>query len=169
VGTTEIHYANSVHGIATHRDVFINVLRDVATMDFMREVRRVMRHHSPAWKGETRSVTVVESTNVAAVSDEVRAETVAVTKEFTSLAAVVVIEGSGFAAAMVRTLIAGIYAVQRQPYPYKIAGTVPEGARWLLDKTADRARAAVSASELIAAVETARRALGAQSQGGRSA
>ena len=57
--------------------------------------------------------------------------TTALSKGFSLLGSAIVIEGSGFAAATTRTVIAGVYLLTKKPYPHKICSTVAEGATWL--------------------------------------
>jgi hypothetical protein len=154
--TREIALADEVCAIAIVGDVFITVLHLPSTLESMRAIRRVATRHAQVWKGTSRSMTVIEPRAIVAnTSEEVRTETAAMTRDFTTAANAVVVEGSGFGVAAVRTLLAGVYLVQRVPYPYKIVSTPAEGVRWLLDKT-PQFGATVTSADLIDTIERAR-------------
>ncbi len=69
-----------------------------------------------------------------------------------------VVEGTGFAAAAVRSALTLISLVARYPYPQKIFSTVSEGSRWIagLDGGNASERATVSERELDALIESMR-------------
>jgi hypothetical protein len=140
--------------VASCGRVFINVFRLAATMEVVIEVRRHVERHWRVWPDRVVSITVIEPSAGSPPPADVRAQTSALTREYKSTAAIV-IEGNGFRAAAMRTVISGMYLFSRQTYPYKILGTVAEGARWIESAAGEGLRATV----IERAVETAREAI----------
>ena len=103
------------------------------------------------------SLTVLEVSAAQSAPKELREESSKLMREFQSQGAAIIVEGTGFRAATIRTLIAGLYLLQRTGYPHKIAATVADGVEWLLP-TLKRAGVAstMSAGELVSAVESTR-------------
>ena len=85
-----------------------------------------------------------------------RDETAAITRDYPSIAAAIVIEGAGFRAAAVRAVVAAIYLVSRSPYPHRIVESVEDGARWLRQLAERAGHARVTPGEIVEAVAAAR-------------
>jgi hypothetical protein len=146
--------------ICTYGNLFVTVLSTASTMSRLRDIRRPAADHHGRWPGDVRSMNVVESTSVivSRMTDEVRAESAALTKDFSSNATAFVVEGGGFSAAAVRALLAGFYFVARPKSPHRIEATVEAGADWLLRRT-PTSTVPMTTDEVLAAVDAARREL----------
>lgn len=126
----EILHANEGLAIGNLNGVYINVVRKPSNLDDLSHIRRTLEVHFKKYQ-KVMSMAVIEPHAAQSPGKEVREETSALTRDFKSLAAAIVIEGDGFRAAASRTLIATIYLVSRPGYPHKICATVDDGANWL--------------------------------------
>jgi hypothetical protein len=152
-------FADEGCAIATCGNVFVNVMREAQTLPRLRELRRHIVRHVAVWGANTISISVLEPGATANTPKEVRDETAAITRDYQSIAAAIVIEGSGFRAAALRAVVAAIYLVSHSPYPHKIVETVFDGARWLVEQAGRAGQRHVSAADIAAAVSVARAAL----------
>jgi hypothetical protein len=151
-----VWYADAGCAVATRGNLFVNVMREAQTLERLREVRRHIERHVAAWGEHTISISVLEPGATAQAPREVRDETAAITRDYRSIAAAIVIEGSGFRAAAVRAVVAAIYLVSRSPYPHRIVESVDDGARWLRQMAERAGHARVGAVEIVEAVAAAR-------------
>ncbi|HZS41711.1 MAG TPA: hypothetical protein VFF06_33000 [Polyangia bacterium] len=156
VPAANVWFADTGCAIATRGNLFVNVMREAQTLERLREVRRHIERHVAAWGTNTISISVLEPGATAAAPKEVRDETAAITRDYGSIAAAIVIEGSGFRAAAVRAVVAAIYLVSHSPYPHKIVESVDDGARWLRQMAERAGQARVGALEIVDAVAAAR-------------
>ncbi len=159
---TKVLYADAGTAVAVCGNVFVNVMREAQTLARLRELRRHIERHVQRWGADTLSISVLEPGATAETPKDVRDETAAITRDYPSIAAAIVIEGSGFRAAAIRAVLATIYLVSRSPYPHRIVDSVFAGARWLVEQATRRELAHVTAADIEAAVATARAALHAR-------
>ena len=151
----ELHFADDMHAIGSIGIVFINIVRKPANLEMLKETRRQVQRHFRRWNMKSVALSVLEPSAAQALPKEVRDETAALTTDFPSLAAAVVIEGTGFRAAATRTAMAGLFLLSRPKYPQKVCGSVGDGAGWLV---ATRPEIGVSAEAMVKAVELTRSA-----------
>jgi hypothetical protein len=156
MGNAVIHYSDGGIAVATAANAFICVFREPATLPRLVEVRRAIGTHTRKWGHDTVSLSVLEPSAAASVPKDVRDETGAITRDYPSIAAAIVIEGSGFRAAAVRSVLAAIYLVARSPYPHKICEDIDVAARWLLGHAAGAGHAHFTPAGLRGAAEAAR-------------
>lgn len=126
-----IDYADAGLSIAFEGPLLANVLRQPLTLDRARALYRAAQKAFDLYKGKAASITIVEPSAASSQPPEVRDVTTKLSKDFVLLGSAIVIEGSGFAAATARTVIAGIYLLSKRPYPNKICASVAEGASFL--------------------------------------
>src|SRR5256885_1210629 len=91
-----VSYADAGMSVATCENLFICVFRQPNTLERLREVRRAIEKHVALHGERTLSISVVEPSAAAMVPKDVREAATALTRDFPSIAAAVVIEGSGF-------------------------------------------------------------------------
>lgn len=156
MATPEILLIDDGCTIAMQGNAFVAFTGTASTMARLREIRRYAAQHTNRWKNDTRSVSVILPGIPMTVSEEVRAEVAALTKEFSSLATAMVIEGDGFAPATMRTLMAGIYLIVRPKNPHKIFSQCDDAVRWLLATTATTSKVPMTPQELEGAIVGAR-------------
>lgn len=155
----ELHYADERHAIGNVGIVFVNVIRHPSTVEMIRETRRHVQRHFRRWNGRSVAVSVLEPTAAQAVPKQVRDESAALAGEFKSLAAAIVIEGSGFRAAAVRTAIASMFLLARPPFPHKVFGNLSDGAGWVLTTGGRLEPVGASSEDIVRAVALVRGAL----------
>jgi hypothetical protein len=156
---TKVLYADAGNAVAVCGNVFVNVMREAQTLERLRELRRHIERHVARWGDRTLSISVLEPGATAETPKDVRDETAAITREYPSIAAAIVIEGKGFRAAAIRAVLAAIYLVSRSPYPHRIVDSVLFGARWLVEQAEQQGLREVSAADIDLAVAKARAAL----------
>jgi hypothetical protein len=156
---TKVLYADTGNAVAVCGNVFVNVMREAQTLERLRELRRHIERHVARWGDRTLSISVLEPGATAETPKDVRDETAAITREYPSIAAVIVIEGKGFRAAAIRAVLAAIYLVSRSPYPHRIVDSVFFGARWLVEQGERHNLHEANALDIEIAVEKARAAL----------
>ena len=158
----ELHFADQAFAVSSVGNGFVNVLRKPATIEMIEEIRRQVQRHYRRTGGVTVALSVLEPGAAQSVPRDVRENGAKLTTDFPSLAAATVIEGSGFRAAATRSAVTTMFLFARPPYPYKVFGSLDEGAAWVV-ATGQKGNAAltVSAADLLRAVERARRAIAA--------
>jgi hypothetical protein len=148
-------HADDGIAIASLGPVFLSVLRKPLTMAGIARLRELSRHMQRLHGAEYGSLAVLEPGTATDVTADVRDASAKFANEFSILGAAITIEGSGFRPAATRTLIATVYLLNKPKYPYKICGTVAEGAGWLVQKFPTLA----AADEIIKAAEASRSAI----------
>jgi hypothetical protein len=93
------------------------------------------------------------------VSKEVRDAATALTRDFPSIAAAIVIEGSGFRNATLRAALSALYLLARSPYPHKFVESVARAAVWLVGEAARAESRLLTAADIGATVASAREAM----------
>ena len=156
-----VHYHDSGCAVATCGNLFICVFRDPSTLERLTHIRRAIERHAAHFGADTISISVLEPSAASSVPKEVRDETAALTRDFQSIAAAIVIEGAGFRAATLRTILAGIYLLAKSPYPHKILDSVQNATRWLREQ-AEHSPNRLTITEMVNAVEQARHAISAK-------
>ena len=152
----ELLYADATHAIGSVGNAFINIVRQPATLEMLRETRRQVQRHFRRCNEVSVAVSVLEPGAAQSVPREVRDAGAALTAEFKSLAAATVIEGTGFRAAATRTAIAGMYFIAKPPFPHKVFGDLKEGAGWVIEMGSRTASLAVTTGDIVRAVEVVR-------------
>jgi hypothetical protein len=148
-----IDFADAGLAIVFDGSLLSIVLREPLTLERARMLYKASQRTFDLYKGKACSLTIIEPSAAANQTPEVRQVTTALSKEFSLLGSAVVIEGSGFAVATIRTVIAGVYLLSKKPYPAKIFPSVSEGASFLSPFLSR------PAAEIAAIGETTRRAL----------
>jgi hypothetical protein len=148
-----IDFADAGLAVTFEGPLLANVLRQPLTLERARVLYKAAQKAYDLYKGKACSLSIIEPTAASTQTPEVRRLTTALSKEFILLGSAIVIEGSGFAAATARTMIAGVYLLSKRPYPAKIFPSVPEGAAWLSPLLSHKVE------EIIAVAEVTRRAL----------
>jgi hypothetical protein len=157
VAGVEVLFADEGMVLANLNGVFLNVVRRPSNLDDLVRVRRELEKHFKKYP-QVASIAVIEPAAAQSPPKEFREATSALTRDFKSLCAAIVIEGEGFRAAASRTLIAGIYLINRAGYPHKICANTDDAANWLMAMLKPNPFR-VTAGELTRALETARAAL----------
>lgn len=103
---------------------------------------------------------VVEAAVGASMSVHVRDALAALLKEYAQeiIASVIVFEGTGFMAAIVRSIVAAIHVAARSPYPLKVTDDLVEGAAWLTSALRLQRATPIEPTPLLAAVRAHRAA-----------
>src|SRR2546425_988785 len=137
--------------------IIVTVLRTPSTVERLRLLRTHLTRQFARYKpDQIGSIVVLEHSAFAQPPpDEVRRAQEALTREFQSRGAAIVLEGSGFRAVAARAMMSGLYLVVRPAYPHKICSSADEGARWLMSQFAADSGAPAPA-EILAVVEQAR-------------
>ncbi|HZS41646.1 MAG TPA: hypothetical protein VFF06_32675 [Polyangia bacterium] len=65
-------------------------------------------------------------------------------------ASVIVFEGSGFRATIVRSIVTGVSLAQRLAFPHSVVSELEPGTRWLIDRLGDHTR--LQTAELVSAL-----------------
>jgi serine/threonine-protein kinase len=154
----ELFFADEQQALATCGMSSIHVLRHPLTLpgvaNLTRELRRLYGNDTNRYV----ALSVIEPLAAHPVSAEVRDASSRLAKDFPISGAAIVVEGSGFRTAAIRSLIAGAYLVQRPGYPHKVFDAVEEGARWLsshltrLGTPEEAARIAEAAEQVRASI-----------------
>jgi hypothetical protein len=148
-----IDFADAGLSITFDGTLLANVLRQELTIERARALYKASKKAADLYKGKACSLSIIEPTALSVQTPEVRQLTAALSKEFVLQGSAIVIEGSGFAAATTRTLVAGIYLLSKRPYPSKIFSSLSESAAWLSPILSRKAE------DIIAVGEATRRAL----------
>jgi hypothetical protein len=154
-----IHFSDAKQALGSCGNVFVTVLRQPMTMDVIEPLRREQRKMSQRCAGKCVTLAIIESTAMSHPSPQVREATASFAKEGGILGAAILLEGSGFRAAAIRTLVAGMYLVSKKSYLHRIVQTTDEGAAWLVELLAE-AGVTQAAGEILATVDRTRAAIG---------
>jgi hypothetical protein len=153
-----LHHVDDRIGLASCGAVYISLLRKPLDNNGAASLHRVAREMSHRLGNKHVSLAVIEPGAAGAPSAEVRESMAKLAKQYPILAAGIVLEGSGFGPAAIRTLIAGMYLVTKKVYPHKIFESAGSAATWLVPLLG-QAGVTQSAAEITAAVEETRRAI----------
>jgi len=148
----ELAYSTEQCSIVTLGPVFIDVVHQPATAEVMGEIRRRLGVHTRAYAGKNCTLSVLKASSMGRVNPGVKEEASAMAREIKNLGSAVVVEGSGFGAAMARTLLTAVYLIG-QSSPLKVFKTVEDGAAWLSALLSGE----VPAKNIVAVVDQARR------------
>lgn len=146
-------------------NAFVNVFSTPSSMARLRMLKPVAAEHHARWPGDVRAMIVIaEGVAVQRMSEEARAESAAMTRDYPARATSLVIHGTGFGAAATRAMIAGFYFVARTGIgrtapPHRVDADVATGAEWLLRATAS-SPCRLTIEELVHGVEEGWRTLG---------
>jgi serine/threonine protein kinase len=153
-----VRHADESLAVSRAGNVLVNVLRRTVTLESIARMRHESRLVFGATPERFAVLSIIEPSAAHAVGSDVREASTAFSREFRICCAAIVIEGSSFRHAALRTLIAGIYLVAKQPYPYKIFERVSDGVAWIMTQLA-QAGIPQSADAILAAADAARSAL----------
>ncbi len=148
-------------GFASLHNVCVCVLRgelDVARV-------RVMRAHSQRvhdeWGEKRVNLTIVEGSAVTDVSREVRVESGAIMRDFPSALNVIVVEGRGFRNSAARAILAAMALLAGRRLSNRVFDDAREAAEWMVPRVPAVAPPP-TVEQILALVDTARRAIGAR-------
>ncbi|MFO0756041.1 MAG: hypothetical protein U0359_06100 [Byssovorax sp.] len=150
-----VHLMDANHCLATYGPLFFALWGEETTRDGVEPIVSLGKTLASAYPAGILSLSVVAS-NSRPPSSEVRAliaSTIHALKNVKRSA--VVVDGTGFLAAMVRGVVTGLQALQRAPYPHQVFGSVDVAIGWLLDGLAKDSPGRPSAIELLDAVRSA--------------
>jgi hypothetical protein len=153
-----VHYADDRIGLASSSNIYISVLRKPLDADGVRRLHLQAKEMFQRFGKKVGSLSVIEAGSHGAPTPEVREAVAKLAREFPILGAGIVLEGSGFGAAAIRTLIAGIYLVTKKDYPHKVFESPRPAVDWLTPILA-QGGVTVLPSAILAAVEETRRAI----------
>ncbi len=154
----EVVYRDGTLAAAVHESGLVQVVRRPITLESLRGLRRAVDAHARRHPDTMCSITVIEPAAAGLQDKATRDEMTAMTLAYKSLGAAIVIEGSGFRSAAIRTVMAGVFLMTTKKYPHKVFNSAMVGAEWLVEITrAGGAR--ISATGMLAAVDAARAAV----------
>jgi len=151
-------HADDRLALASCGAVYISVLRKPLTVEGAAQLRLQARRMATRHGDKHASFSVIEQSAAGAPPPEVREAMSRLAKEFPIICAGIVLEGSGFGPAAIRTLIAGIYLVTKKLYPHKVFDQPRAAATWMVPLMAQTG-VTQTVTELVAAVEATRRAI----------
>jgi hypothetical protein len=143
--------------LAQCRHAFVSVWTQPSTIDSLSAVRQC--EESLAREAPDGLVVLTVMTGTAfAIGTREREEAQRLAQRFdkTTQAAAYVIEGSGFRAAAMRAVLAGLQLLARTSHPVRVFSDVPTAVEWL----GGRARPPIAPDDLADTVEQARAAIG---------
>jgi hypothetical protein len=132
-GDTRIFVSDEAHLAAIHRNVYITAWWGETTVARLKRVGEIQNELARKWPKGFVAIALIRSANANLPAD-VRAEAERLSKEpAANLRAIAqVIYGSGFAAAVIRSVATGMVLIARRPRPTKIFGTLETAATWLV-------------------------------------
>ena len=141
-------------------NVFITISRHRAEVDTLRRMRTALTSHFKRWPAGVGTISVMESTSYSGqVTHDEREEMAKMSRDYAARAVALVIEGTGFRPAAIRTMLAGLYLVSRPTYPRRIFDTVDHGIGWLVPSASAGIAGAVDDATLRAAIAALRNRL----------
>jgi len=142
--------------LATTGNAFISVWREPSTLERLQQVRRVEQELVDRCKDGIIVLTVLTDSSAATRAGEPE-EASKLAKHFapTTRAHAYVIEGTGFRAAALRAVIAGVNALFRPGHPTRVFDGADQAIRWLVPYGQ-----AIEEAALTAALAQARTRLG---------
>lgn len=161
--TAEIKYSDPDMSLATWEDTFILIWHRNTTVSGVTTLERSLNEFAPTRPKGIGLVTVVEESAPMPPSDarDALAQFLERASSHIKVSAVA-FEGSGFRAAAVRSVVAGLTMVARQSYPHKVFASVEEGAAWMSPQMPNP----TSAKDLSEAVAELRQRLKQQAANG---
>jgi len=159
-GGCQILYFDDLCALGAVGNVFISLTRRRQDVRRLRQVRVGLDAHFKRWPGGVGTLSVLEANSYSGmVTAEEREEIQRMAKDYSARGVALVIEGSGFRPAAMRTLLAGVYLVTRVTYPRKIFSSVGEAASWISSSASAGVPGAIDTAALVAAVEKVRAAI----------
>jgi hypothetical protein len=149
--------------VATFGNVAVTVLRQPATGERLRRLRRDLVQLYERHPGKVASMTILEAGAFGSTPEDVRAESIALMRESHVFAAAIVIEGKGFRLAALRALLAGLGLVSRPRHEQKVFENIDAAADWLVELMTKNAIHEPSRQDLVAGIEQARASISLQS------
>lgn len=149
----EVLYVGPDHVVAMYSGVLFMVIQDDPRPDVLEHQQRWMRKlkaDSPDGAG----FIVVLRSDVPAPKDSARANIRRVLVEFGTVvnAGAIVVEGTGFIAATLRSVLSLMNLASRPSYPLKVFGSLSEACYWLPRQIGGKRRT-VSPLELLGVIE----------------
>lgn len=157
--TAEIIHSVPDQSLASWGDTFILLFHLNTTVPGVMEIDRAITRFSESRPNGIGIITIVEEAAPMPPSDA-RDALVKVLEGISRCVKVsaVAFEGTGFRAAAVRSVVAGLTMVARQSYPHKVFATVEEAMAWM----APQMPSPTSSRDLIEAVREVRERLQAK-------
>lgn len=149
----EILYVGPDHVVALHAGVLFMVIQDDPRPDVLDHQQRWLRKLKAEFPDGSGYVVVLRS-DVPPPKDSARANIRRILVEFGTVvnAGAMVVEGSGFVAATLRSVLSLINLASRPTYPLKVFSSVSEACYWLPRQIGGGKRA-ISPLELIGVIE----------------
>jgi len=135
-----IHESTPNHLIATWESVVIPVWRVETTMSGVLMLDKVFDAAAQQYPSGVFLLTIVEPNAPVPTPDVRKAMALMLTKWASRLlVSAVVHEGTGFRAAMVRSVVIGVAMLTKLPFRHKVFSTIDEAARWFAATSATAA------------------------------
>jgi hypothetical protein len=139
----------------TRANISVCVLRQPLDADRLQALRTVSARVHQRLGADRVNLSVIEPQAMLHVSDDVRAKSAALIREFPGALEVTILEGGGFRSAAIRAILSGM-ALLSVGRGRRIFDTVPAAAQWL---GANGHLRGLAEAELVALIEQARRTL----------
>lgn len=161
--TAEIKVSSPDQSLATWQDAFILIWHHNTTVAGVMALERAVEEFAETRPNGIGLVTIVEESAPMPPGDarEALAKFLERASHCIKVSAVA-FEGTGFRAAAVRSVVAGLTMVARQSYPHKVFATVEEGMAWM----APQMPSPTSAQQLSEVIAELRRTLSAKAAAG---
>jgi len=145
------------HLVATWRDVVLVNWRIATAPAAPRELRDITERFIDARPSGIAWFVIIEAA-APLPSAEARESLAGTLRDFGGRmhASAVVMEGQGFRAAAVRSVVTGVVLVSRLPHPHRVFHAAPEGCAWLEKQCGDAVARKFVAADLLRAIESAR-------------
>lgn len=161
MATTTVLFAGPTGSLGTCGDVFFSVMRLPPTHAYLAEVRAAARSHHKRYGVANRGLSLLEHTALTAdTPGDVREEASKIAKEFPAETTAVIVEGTGFAVAASRVIIAGMHLVRSgAKQRYKVTATTHEAVRWMLSVPPPSGGVSLDERALLTALEQVRNSI----------
>lgn len=128
----QLYYADPDVALCSARNVFVVIWRVNTTVAAVQRVDQTCEQFAAAHPDGIGHVTIVEQSAPMPPNDA-RDRLALYLRESTHIkASAVAFEGTGFRAAAVRSVVAGLALIARQPFPHKIFPTLETASDWLI-------------------------------------
>lgn len=130
-GDPYLVHCSENHAIGYCGPMILVAWRRLTTSAGVVHLRDVHQRVAPLHPGGVGLLTIIEA-NAPAPDATVREELARYMADSAAVlkSSCVVFEGTGFRAAMVRSVVAGLTMLARQPFPHRVFATVDEGIAW---------------------------------------
>jgi hypothetical protein len=143
-----VRYRDGAHCIAWVGNVELILSREAPTSQVMRTIVAELDSLAKVCREGTGALLIVNS-DCPPPDEAARSYIRAELARSSMLAAVQVVEGTGFRGAAMRAVLSVLQLALRPPFPMHITGNLDEGARFLCDELKSRAKVAPNAAHLV--------------------